>query len=135
MGSRQRDTHQVDLAVAGLWITEGAVRPPTQRRGGSRISSVNRGNALSSGSEVHVGEPELDEVELDLGPGTLAEAEIYARLFEALGALPDEATLDRLTAVAREDRPNLLKHAAPVSKVEPAIAPVLLYRTLCRARR
>lgn len=63
-------------------------------------------------------------------PGTLVEAEIYARLFEALGALPDQATLDRLAELARTDRINLLEHAAPFLKDNPAIAPVLLYRTL-----
>lgn len=63
-------------------------------------------------------------------PGTLVEAEIYARLFEALGALPDETTLAQLTEVARSDRPSLLKHAGPVLRENPALAPVLLYRTL-----
>jgi anaerobic selenocysteine-containing dehydrogenase len=65
-------------------------------------------------------------------PGTLVEAEIYARLFDELGLLPDQQTLDRLTEVARDDRPNLLKHAGPVLQDHPAIAPVLLYRTLGR---
>ncbi|MFI5798667.1 molybdopterin-dependent oxidoreductase [Streptomyces sp. NPDC051677] len=65
-------------------------------------------------------------------PGTLVEAEIYARLFEALGLLPDQQTLDRLTEVARADRPNLLSHASHVFKDHPAIAPVVLYRTLGR---
>jgi anaerobic selenocysteine-containing dehydrogenase len=63
-------------------------------------------------------------------PGTLVEAEIYARLFDELGALPDKSTMDELVEVARTDRPNLLRHAAPVLRAEPAIAPVLLYRTL-----
>ncbi|WP_236791504.1 molybdopterin-dependent oxidoreductase [Amycolatopsis sp. GM8] len=62
-------------------------------------------------------------------PGTLVEAEIYARLFEKLGALPDQAALDTLTEVARTDRPSLLAHAAAVPGFA-AIAPVLLYRTL-----
>jgi anaerobic selenocysteine-containing dehydrogenase len=65
-------------------------------------------------------------------PGTLVEAEIYARLFHELGVLPDQETLDRLTEVARDDRPNLLKHAGQVLQDNPAIAPVLLYRTLGR---
>jgi anaerobic selenocysteine-containing dehydrogenase len=65
-------------------------------------------------------------------PGTLVEAEIYARLFDELGLLPDQSTLDRLTEVARDDRPNLLKHAGPLLQDNPAIAPVLLYRTLGR---
>jgi anaerobic selenocysteine-containing dehydrogenase len=64
-------------------------------------------------------------------PGTLGEAEIYARLFERLGVMPDEATLDALTEVARTDRPSLLKHAAAVPGFA-AIAPVVLYRTLGR---
>ena len=66
-------------------------------------------------------------------PGTLVEAEIYARLFETLGVLPEAATLDALTEVARTDRSNLLKHAMPVIKRNAAlsaIVPVLLYRTL-----
>jgi anaerobic selenocysteine-containing dehydrogenase len=65
-------------------------------------------------------------------PGTLVEAEIYARLFDEIGVLPDQDTLDRLTEVARDDRPNLLKHAGPLLQDNPAIAPVLLYRTLGR---
>lgn len=65
-------------------------------------------------------------------PGTLAEAEIYARLFGKLGVLPDPATLGTLTEAARHDRPNLLRHAAGVLRDNPAIAPVLLYRTLGR---
>jgi anaerobic selenocysteine-containing dehydrogenase len=67
----------------------------------------------------------------DALPGTLVEAEIYARLFERLGPLPDQATLDRLTELAGTDRANLLKHARPVL-THPAIMPVLLYRTLGR---
>ena len=39
-------------------------------------------------------------------PGTLVEAEIYARLFDELGVLPDSPTLDRLTEIARTDRPT-----------------------------
>lgn len=68
-------------------------------------------------------------------PGTLVEAEMYARLFEQLGVLPDAATLDALTEAARDDRANLLKHATPVIQDHPglaAITPVLLYRTLGR---
>lgn len=63
-------------------------------------------------------------------PGTLVEAEIYARMFEALGALPDAAALAELTEIARTDRPNLMRKAMPLLKEAPAIAPVLLYRTL-----
>lgn len=61
------------------------------------------------------------------------EAEIYARLFETLSVLPEAATLDALTEVARTDRSNLLKHAMPVIKRNAAlsaIVPVRLYRTL-----
>jgi anaerobic selenocysteine-containing dehydrogenase len=65
-------------------------------------------------------------------PGTLVEAEIYARLFDKLGALPDAATLDALAEVARDDRASLLSHIAPLLSDYPAIAPVLLYRTLGR---
>ena len=65
-------------------------------------------------------------------PGTLVEAEIYARLFGELGVLPDQEVLDQLTEVARDDRSNLLKHAGPLLQDNPAIAPVLLYRTLGR---
>lgn len=68
----------------------------------------------------------------DALPGTLVEAEIYARLFDALGLLPEPEVLDRLTEVARTDRPNLLAHAGPLLAADPAIAPVLLYRTLGR---
>jgi anaerobic selenocysteine-containing dehydrogenase len=62
-------------------------------------------------------------------PGTLVEAEIYARLFEELGQLPDQSTLDELTAT---DRQQLLKAAGPILQENPAIAPILLYRTLGR---
>ncbi|MET8560896.1 molybdopterin-dependent oxidoreductase [Streptomyces flaveolus] len=65
-------------------------------------------------------------------PGTLTEAEIYTRLFDKLGVLPDRHVLDDLTEVARTDRANLLRHAAPVLREEPALAPVLLYLTLGR---
>ncbi|MEV6604621.1 molybdopterin-dependent oxidoreductase [Kutzneria sp. NPDC051319] len=60
-------------------------------------------------------------------PGTLVEAEIYARLFEALGLLPDQSTLDEL---AGKSRTELLKAAGPILQGNPAIAPILLYRTL-----
>ncbi|KMS86562.1 molybdopterin-dependent oxidoreductase [Streptomyces flaveolus] len=65
-------------------------------------------------------------------PGTLVEAEIYTRLLEELGALPDRAELERLTELARTDRPNLLRHAAAVLREAPGTAPALLYRTLGR---
>jgi anaerobic selenocysteine-containing dehydrogenase len=57
-------------------------------------------------------------------PGTLVEAEIYARLFEELGVLPD------LEPLRHVDRAGLLKAAMPLLQENPAIAPVLLYRTL-----
>ncbi|HTI24945.1 MAG TPA: molybdopterin-dependent oxidoreductase [Kutzneria sp.] len=62
-------------------------------------------------------------------PGTLVEAEIYARLFDKLGLLPEQSTLDELTAANRND---FLKAAAPLLQENPAIAPILLYRTLGR---
>jgi anaerobic selenocysteine-containing dehydrogenase len=62
-------------------------------------------------------------------PGTLVEAEIYTRLFDKLGVLPDQSTLDQLT---NTDRASLLKAAAPILQENPAIAPILLYRTLGR---
>jgi anaerobic selenocysteine-containing dehydrogenase len=65
-------------------------------------------------------------------PGTLVEAEMYARLFAELGPLPDSSTLDRLTEIARTDRPHLLDHVGPLLRENPAVAPVLLYRTLGR---
>ncbi|EWM19328.1 molybdopterin oxidoreductase [Kutzneria sp. 744] len=60
-------------------------------------------------------------------PGTLVEAEIYARLFEELGLLPDRSTLDEL---AGKSRTELLKAAGQILQGNPAIAPILLYRTL-----
>jgi anaerobic selenocysteine-containing dehydrogenase len=65
--------------------------------------------------------------------GTLVEAEIYARLFEVLGVLPDAATLAELAETARSDRTNLLRRAGEVMSAHPGLAeivPVLLYRTL-----
>jgi anaerobic selenocysteine-containing dehydrogenase len=66
-------------------------------------------------------------------PGTLVEAEMYARLFDELGVLPDAATLAELVETARSDRANLLRRAGEVMAAHPGlaeIAPVLLYRTL-----
>ena len=65
--------------------------------------------------------------------GTLPESEIYARLFEHLGVLPDAAVLADLIEVARDDRPRLLQRAGEVMARHPGlsdIVPVLLYRTL-----
>lgn len=76
----------------------------------------------------HVRRPLLDPL-----PGTLVEAEIYARLFEELGVLPGPEVLAELTEVARTDRARLLPAAGAVMATHPGlseIAPVLLYRTL-----
>ncbi len=67
--------------------------------------------------------------------GALPESEIFARLFERLGVLPDQAVLDELTEVARRDRANYMARAKAVMAENPglaAILPVLLYRTLGR---
>jgi len=66
-------------------------------------------------------------------PGTLVEAEIYARLFDALGVLPSTDALAALTQTARTDRTQLLPAAGALMKDRPelaTIASVLLYRTL-----
>jgi anaerobic selenocysteine-containing dehydrogenase len=66
-------------------------------------------------------------------PDTLVEAEIYARLFDALGVLPSAESLAALTRIARTDRTQLLPAAGELMKDKPelaTIAPVLLYRTL-----
>ncbi len=63
-------------------------------------------------------------------PGTLAEAEIYARLFEGLGALPPAS---ELASAARMERSALPAALAALVKRDPelaALGPVLLYRTL-----
>ncbi|MHC5905337.1 molybdopterin-dependent oxidoreductase, partial [Streptomyces sp. S6] len=65
-------------------------------------------------------------------PGTLPEADIYARLLDRLGALPGQEELDRLTEIARTDRASLLPHAAPLLTDVPGLAPVLLHLTLGR---
>jgi anaerobic selenocysteine-containing dehydrogenase len=66
-------------------------------------------------------------------PGTLPESEIYARLFDRLGVLPEQAVLDKLTEIARDDRPRFLDAAREVMADHPGLAqimPVLLNRTL-----
>jgi anaerobic selenocysteine-containing dehydrogenase len=66
-------------------------------------------------------------------PDTLVEAEIYARLFDALGVLPSADELAALTQIARTDRTQLLPAAGELMKDKPELAttaPVLLYRTL-----
>jgi anaerobic selenocysteine-containing dehydrogenase len=78
----------------------------------------------------HLRRPLFEPVE-----GTLPESEIYARLFEKLGVLPDEAALEALTEVARLDREHLLASAKALMSDYPGLAdivPVLLYRTLGR---
>jgi formate dehydrogenase len=65
-------------------------------------------------------------------PGVLTEAEIHARLVEALGAMP-EAELPKLRAAAREGLSAFAKLFFERVAVRPellALAPVVLYRTL-----
>lgn len=69
---------------------------------------------------------------LDPPPGLLIEAEIHARLVEALGAMPADLVA-RLGAAAREGRAAFgaaFFEAAMTNPAVGAIAPVLLYRTL-----
>jgi anaerobic selenocysteine-containing dehydrogenase len=76
----------------------------------------------------HVRRPLFDPL-----PGTLPESEIYARLFERLGVLPDATVLAELTDIAANDRQQLLPRAFEVMATHLGlsdIAPVLLYRTL-----
>lgn len=73
---------------------------------------------------------------LDSLPGTLPEPEIYTRLLDRLGALPDEAELDAVAAAMSADRTRTLALLQPMLRSDPdlaAIAPVLLYRTLGRS--
>jgi anaerobic selenocysteine-containing dehydrogenase len=66
-------------------------------------------------------------------PGTLPEAEIYARLFEAMGALPPQGVLDELRELAARDRGAMMARAFQLFGEQPKlaqIAAVLLYRTL-----
>jgi anaerobic selenocysteine-containing dehydrogenase len=76
----------------------------------------------------HIRRPLFEPIE-----GTLPESEIYARLFERLGVLPEPAMLAELTEVARNDRQHLLQRAGEVMATHPGlsdIVTVLLYRTL-----
>ena len=57
--------------------------------------------------------------------GTLPESEIYARLFERLGVLPEQAVLDGLTEVARHDRPRFLDRAKAAMADHPTLGRVL----------
>jgi anaerobic selenocysteine-containing dehydrogenase len=67
---------------------------------------------------------------LEAAPGTLPEAEIHARLCEALGVMPDLAPL---RAAAKQGRAAyaqaLMMHVMPDPKLT-GLAPVLLYRTM-----
>jgi anaerobic selenocysteine-containing dehydrogenase len=66
-------------------------------------------------------------------PGTLPEAEIYARVLEAMGALPPEDVVAELRDLARRDRAAMMGRAFQLIGEQPrlgAIAAVLLYRTL-----
>jgi anaerobic selenocysteine-containing dehydrogenase len=66
-------------------------------------------------------------------PGTLPEGDIYWRLFEALGVMPDHETMASLAEAARSDRRNFMKHLGAVLAAEPElekIVPTLLYATL-----
>lgn len=76
----------------------------------------------------HVRQPLFDVLE-----GTLPESEIYARLYEKLGVLPDAAVVAGLTEVARTEPRRLLERAGAVMAEHPGLAdivPVLIYRTL-----
>ncbi|RSM36088.1 molybdopterin oxidoreductase [Amycolatopsis balhimycina DSM 5908] len=67
---------------------------------------------------------------LDPLPGTLVEAEIYTRLFDALGVLPPS---EALASLAARPRPELQAGIAALVQELPeraAMLPVLLYRTL-----
>lgn len=77
---------------------------------------------------VHVRRPLFDPL-----PGTLPEAEIYARLFETLGVLPPPSELESVAREASADRSTLPAALAAMVKRNPELAPlgpVLLYRTL-----
>ncbi|MEU4246272.1 molybdopterin-dependent oxidoreductase [Amycolatopsis sp. NPDC026612] len=67
---------------------------------------------------------------LDPLPGTLVEAEIYARLFDALGVLPPSDVLASLAAGPRAELQAGLGALVQAMPERAAILPVLLYRTL-----
>ncbi|ADJ49354.1 molybdopterin oxidoreductase family protein [Amycolatopsis mediterranei S699] len=67
---------------------------------------------------------------LDPLPGTLVEAEIYARLFDALGVLPPSDVLASLAAGPRSELQAGLGALVQALPERAAILPVLLYRTL-----
>ena len=67
---------------------------------------------------------------------SLPEPEIYARLFEALGAMPDTPTLQAVTELAGSSRPAALTALGSIFQSNAdfaAIAPVIMYRTVGRA--
>jgi anaerobic selenocysteine-containing dehydrogenase len=66
-------------------------------------------------------------------PGTMPEGDIYWRLFERLGVMPDEATLEGLRDAARADRAGFMKALGSVVGADPeraAVSAVILYATL-----
>ncbi|GAA4539161.1 molybdopterin-dependent oxidoreductase [Pseudonocardia xishanensis] len=66
-------------------------------------------------------------------PGTMPEGDIYWRLFEKLGVMPDEKTLESLRDAARRDRPGFMKALGPVVGADPdraKAAAVIMYATL-----
>jgi len=66
-------------------------------------------------------------------PGTLPEAEIYARVLEAMGALPPASIVAELRDLAARDRGAMMGRAFQLFGEQPKLAPiaaVLLYRTL-----
>ena len=67
---------------------------------------------------------------LDPLPGTLVEAEIYTRLFDALGVLPPSEVLASLAAGPRAELQAGLGALVQAMPERAAILPVLLYRTL-----
>ena len=67
---------------------------------------------------------------LDPLPGTLVEAEIYTRLFDALGVLPPSDVLASLAAGPRAELQAGIGALVQAMPERAAILPVLLYRTL-----
>lgn len=68
-------------------------------------------------------------------PGALPEPEIYTRLLRKMGALPPEAELAELRALAAHDRASFHQHFMQflgARRELAAIAPVVLYETLGR---
>jgi anaerobic selenocysteine-containing dehydrogenase len=66
-------------------------------------------------------------------PGTLPEAEIYSRLLQEMGDLPQEQELAELRQLAATDRPAFAESLMAILCERPAltaIAPAVLYKTL-----